>query len=106
MCNPRSNVLVTEIQVPVRAGQQDKLAEKLKEIQQVNRYTFPGTIARYIIKGNSELTSIHLILAWKHTEMPDESAHEQHLKALQESLSDVLMWEQSQSSINEVIIHT
>ena len=70
--NPRSNVLVIEIQAPVHAGQQDRLAEKLKENQQANRHTFPGTIARYVIKGNSELTSIHLILAWKDTEMPDD----------------------------------
>src|SRR6266699_2143201 len=85
--NPRSKVLITEI-------------------QQANRHPFPGTIARYIIKGNPELTSVHLILAWKDTEMPGESAREQHLKALQEELSDVLMWEQSQSSTNEAIIHT
>ncbi len=104
--NPRSKVLITEIQVPVRTGQQDRLVEKLTEIQQANRHPFPGTIARYIIKGNPELTSVHLILAWKDTEMPGESAREQHLKALQEELSDVLMWEQSQSSTNEAIIHT
>src|SRR5947209_16084496 len=83
---PRSNVLVTEIQVPVRHGQQGRLVDKLTEIQQANRHTFPGTIARYVIKGNPELTSIHLIFAWKDTEMPGESAREQHLKALQEEL--------------------
>lgn len=104
--HPRSNVLVTEIQVSVRVGQQDRLAEKLNEIQQANLHIVPGTIARFIIKGNPELTSILLILAWKYTEMPDESAREKHLKAQQEELSDVLMWEQSQSSTNEAIFHT
>src|SRR5437763_8967821 len=34
--NPRSNVLVTEIQVPVRAGQQDSMAAQIKEIQKEN----------------------------------------------------------------------
>ncbi len=90
----------------MRAGQQDRLAEKLKEIQQANRHTFPGTIARYIIKGNPDLTSVHLILAWKDTEMPDEFTREQNLKALQEELSDVLIWEQAQYSTNEALIHT
>ena len=104
--NPRSNVLVTEIQVSVRAGQQDRLAEKLKEIQQANRHTFPGTIARYIIKGNPDLTSVHLILVWKDTEMPDESTRKQNLKALQEELSDVLIWGQAQYCTNEALIHT
>src|SRR5438270_1994539 len=70
--NPRSNVLVTEIQVPVHAGQQDKLAEKLKEIQQANRHSFPGTIARYVVKGDQELTTLHFFLVWKDTEMPDK----------------------------------
>ena len=106
MYNPRSNVLVTEVQVPVRTGKQDKLVEKLKEIQQANRHTFPGTIARYIIMGNPELTSVHLILAWKDTEMPDEHTREQNLKALQEELSDVLLWGQAQYSTNEALIHT
>ena len=90
----------------MRAGQQDKLAEKLKEIQQANRHTFPGTIARYIIKGNPELTSVHLILVWKDTEMPDEFTREQNLKALQEELSDVLLWGQAKYSTNEALIHT
>lgn len=104
--HPRSNILVTEIQVPVRAGQQERLADQLKEIQQANRHTFPGTIARYIVKGNPDLTSVHLILAWKDTEMPDESIRKQHLRALQEELADVLLWEQAQYTTNEALIHT
>src|SRR5256885_16065036 len=58
--NPRSNVLATEIQVPVRAGQQDKRAEKLKGIQKPNSHTFTCTIARYITKENPDLTPVHL----------------------------------------------
>src|SRR5436853_2220404 len=61
--HPRSNVLVTEIQVPVRAGKQDRLAEKLRELQQTNGHTFPGNLARYTIKGHRELTSVHHIVA-------------------------------------------
>src|SRR6266571_6204276 len=104
--HPRSNVLVTQIQVPVRADQQDRLADKLREIQQANRHTFPGTIARYIIKGNPELTSVHLILVWKDTDMPEESIREQHLKAFQDELADVLEWERATFSTNETLIHT
>ena len=104
--NPRSNVLATEIQVPVRAGQQGRLVEKLTEIQRANRHTFPGTIARYIIRGNSQLTSIHLFLIWKDTEMPTESVREQSLKALQDELADVLEWEQAKYSTNEALMHT
>src|SRR5436309_3496005 len=60
--NTRSKVLATEIQVPVSPGQQEKLVEKLAEIQGANRHTFPGTIARYVIKGDIDLTSLHFFL--------------------------------------------
>src|SRR5215472_5579685 len=48
--NIRSKVLATEIQVPVRSGQQARLIAKLAKIQQANRHTFPGTTACYITK--------------------------------------------------------
>src|SRR5205814_428126 len=104
--NPRSNVLVTEIQAPVRAGQQDRLTEKLKEIQQANRHTFPGTIARYIIKGNPKLASVHFFFVWKDTEMPNESTRERALKELRDELADALEWESAHYSTNEALIHT
>jgi len=104
--NPRSKVLATEIQVPVCAGQQDRLVEKLAEIQQTNRHTFPGTIARYVVKGDQELSSLHFFLVWKDTEMPDESTRERGLKALRDELADVLDWGRAQYSTNEALMHT
>ncbi len=104
--NIRSKVLATEIQVPVRAGQQGRLVEKLVAIQQANRHTFPGTIARYIIRGDPALTSVHFFLVWKDTEMPDKPARERSLKAFQDELADVLEWERAQYSTNEALMHT
>jgi len=104
--NIRSKVLATEIQVPVLAGQQDRLIEKLTEIQGANRHTFPGTIARYIIRGDQELTSVHFFLAWKDTEMPDESTRERSLKAFKDELADVLEWERALYNTNEALMHT
>ena len=104
--NPRSKVLATEIQVPVRAGRQDRLAEKLTEIQQANRHAFPGTIARYIVKGDHELSSLHFFLVWKDTEMPDEATRERALKALRDELAEVLDWGRAQYSTNEALMHT
>src|SRR5579872_5387421 len=86
--NTRSRVFVTEFKVPVRVEERERLVEKLTEIQRANRHTFPGTIARYVIRGNPQLTSIHLFLIWKDTEMPTESVREQSLKALQDELAD------------------
>ena len=104
--NTRSKVLATEIQVPVSPGQQKKLVEKLAEIQVANRHTFPGTIARYVIKGNLELTSLHFFLVWKDTEMPDEPMRERSLKSLQNELSDVLDWKRAEYHTNEALMHT
>ena len=102
----RGTLLATDILVRVRTGQQVKLVEKLKAIQEEDRHTFPGTIARYAIKGDAALTTVQFWLIWKDTEMPDEMTRQKDLAAFQAELADVLDWETAQYSINEVIIHT
>jgi excisionase family DNA binding protein len=104
--NTRSKVLTTEIWAPVSSGQQETLVEKLAEIQRTNRHTFPGTMARYIIRGNPTLTSVHFFFVWKDTEMPDEPHRQRSLKALQDELADVLDWEQAQYHTNEALLYT
>src|SRR6266699_5464174 len=86
-------VLDTDIEVQVRTGQQGRLTEKLKAIQEGKQHTFPGTIARYVLKDRSSFTKVSIWLIWKDTEMPNESAREQDLLAFQEELADVLDWE-------------
>src|SRR5260370_19560041 len=102
----RSKVLSTEIRVQVRAGKQTELLEKVSAIQTANHHTFPGTIARYLIKGDEALTSVQFVLFWKDTDMPDEAARQQDLKALQEELADVLDWETAIYSTNETLMYT
>ncbi|HYU72210.1 MAG TPA: helix-turn-helix domain-containing protein [Ktedonobacteraceae bacterium] len=102
----RSKVFSTEIQVHVQPGKHTNLLEKLKAIQQANRHTFPGTIARYVIKGDEALTSVHFVLLWKDTEMPDEVVQQHDLKALQEELKDVLDWETAIYTTNEALMYT
>jgi excisionase family DNA binding protein len=99
-------LFVSEIHVQVRAGQQAQLTEKLQAIQNADEHTFPGTIARYIVKNDAELNSVKILLIWKSTEMPDEQARQQHLAAFQAELADVLDWEAAQVEMNEAIIHT
>jgi len=94
----RSKVLATEMRVRVRAGKQPELLEKLQAIQEANRHTFPGTIARYLIKGDEALNSVQVVLIWKDTEMPDE--------AVQEELADVLDWETARYSTSEALMYT
>ena len=104
--NPRSTMVATDMYVQVREGQQAKLLEKLQQIQRADRHLFPGTIARYVVKGNPNLTELHFFLVWKDVEMPVEVTHQQDFLALQEELADVLDWETAQYSTNETIIHT
>lgn len=99
-------VLATEIDVQVRAGQQERLVETLQTIQTIGSHTFPGTIARYILQGDEQLSSVHILLIWKTTEMPDEATHQQHLTAFQADLADVLDWETAQSQTTNALIHT
>jgi excisionase family DNA binding protein len=102
----RSKVLATEIQVHVRVGKQAELLEKVNAIQKANRHTFPGTIARYLIKGDEALSSVHFVLIWKDTEMPDETTRQHDLEALQEELAEVIDWETALYSTNETLLYT
>jgi excisionase family DNA binding protein len=102
----RSKVLTTEIQVPVRQGKQEELLQKLAAIQDANRHTFPGTIARYLMKGDEALTCVHIVLLWKDTDMPDETTRQHDLEALQDELADVLDWETARATTNETLLYT
>lgn len=102
----RSNMLVMDIFVPVRSGQQTQLVEKLRVIQQADLYTLTGTVARYVIKGDEALTTIHIILIWKGFKAPNEVVHQEDFHAFREALNDVLDWERAEYSVNEMIIHT
>jgi len=102
----RGTVLVTDIRVPVRAGQQTALVKKLRTIQKLDELTFPGTVARYVVKSDESLTALQILLIWKSTEMPDEAARKHDLALFQEQLADVLEWERAQYTTNEAIIHT
>src|SRR5438874_1728864 len=89
----RSKLLGMEIQVQVRPGQQERLLEKLSAIQEENPHTFPGTVARYILKDSSSFTTLSIWLVWKDTEMPDEATRERDFVAFKAELADALDWE-------------
>ena len=104
--NARSKVLATDIYVQVRSGQQGETVEKLKAIQRADRHIFPGTVARYVVKGNPELTLVHFFFIWRDTDVPVDLTSNGDFAAFQEELADVLDWATAQYSTNEMIIHT
>src|SRR5579885_351645 len=99
-------VLTTEIVVPVRAGQQKRLHEKLQFIRKSEQHVFPGTLDRYVIAGDGQLNSLHISLYWKSTSMPDESEFQQYLDAFQAELADVLDWEMAEVHTREALLYT
>lgn len=90
----------------VRAGQQSQLVEKLQAIQRADQHTFPGTIARYVLRGDEQLDSVHILLVWKSTEMPGEEKLRSYLGAFQAELADMLEWETARMRTTEALIHT
>lgn len=95
-----------DIRVPVRAGQQERLVEKLNGILEGQRYLFPGTMQRYVFEEETEPKHVIISLIWKDTEMPDEMVIQQDLKPLQAELADVLDWDTAQYTTKRAIIHT
>lgn len=95
-----------DIRVPVRAGQQERLVEKLNGILEGQRYLFPGTMQRYVFEEETEPKHVIISLIWKDTEMPDEIVIQQDLKPLQAELADVLDWDTAQYTTKRAIIHT
>jgi len=104
--NVRSTLLSVEIEVRVREDQQERLIEKLKAVQEGNRHTFSGTMARYILKDTSSFTSVSIWLIWKDTEMPDAATRERELSAFKTELDEVLDWETAEMTSKEGIIYT
>ena len=95
-----------DIRVRLRAGQQERLVEKLRAILEGQHYLFPGTMQRYIFEEDTEPKHVVISLIWKDTEMPDEIAIQQDLKPLQAELADVLDWDTVEYTIKRAIIHT
>lgn len=106
MYHTRSKVFTTEIHVPIRAGQRGRLLDKLTDIQNANRHTLPGTIARYVVPDDSEVDALHFFFVWKDTDMPDEATRQQQLRAFQEELDEVLDWSRAHYSTHEALLHT
>ena len=104
--NTRSKLLGLGIEVQVLPGQQERLLAKLQAIQEENRHTFPGTLARYVFKEGASLATVSIWLIWKDTEMPDEAKRVEELAAFKAEFADVLDWESASQHTKEGIIYT
>ena len=101
-----ASLLATEIDVQVRAGQQERLTEKLRAMLRDQQHIFPGSIARYVWQQGEQAGSVRVQLIWKSTDMPDEQKRQSELAAFQEQLADVLDWQTAKVREVRALIHT
>jgi excisionase family DNA binding protein len=105
--SPNDNtLLMMTIVVQARAGQQARLMPKLEEMKQSGKHLFPGTVARYVASSETSSGQVEILLIWRSTVMPDDTAREQALEAFRQELADVLDWSTAKYSSSRVLIHT
>ncbi len=105
--SPEDNLLLTtSLVVQVKAGQQARLQEKLEEVKQAEEYTFPGSVARYIIWSKFSPEKLEILLVWRSSTMPDEDRRKQTIETLQQALGEVVDWNTAQYDEGQVLMHT
>jgi len=101
-----STLLATSMLVRIRPHQRAKLTTRLEDMRREKQHLFPGTVARYMIEKQRQPDCIEILLIWRNTAMPDETAYNRWLNEFQQTLSDVLDWETAQIDTGRVIMHT
>ena len=105
--SPENNTLLsTSIVVQVRPNRQAELMKKLEEIRQSDKYLFPGTVARFIVKRETFPNQVEIWLIWRNTVMPDEAIRGETLDEFRDALTDVLDWNTAQYNEGQVLMHT
>lgn len=99
-------VQVTEIHVPVLAGKQEELESKIEAMYEANQFIFPGTFARYIMRGDEQTSYVKILLFWKNTEMPTEEARQSHMDQFQAYFADVLDWPNARVKTTGALTYT
>ena len=94
------------IEVRVRKGQEGQLASRLEEVRQSKEFTFPGTVARYIMESANDPTQVEIVLIWKKSIMPAEAEREQALEEFRHALADLFDWPTAQYKPSRVSMHT
>jgi excisionase family DNA binding protein len=106
MSSGENEQFMTLILVQVREGQHDALMQKLEGIRKQRKYVFPGTVMRYVAQSNTSLELVILVLVWRGTVMPEETARQEELEKFKHTLDDVLDWSTAQYKTAEVLMHT
>lgn|SRR5690348_1419775 len=95
-----------DIHVQVKAGQHDRLNERLGRIREAQKHLFRGTMQRFIYEDESDPAQVIISLIWKDTELPDENLLQEELATFQRELADLLDWSTARYTKKRAIIHT
>lgn len=82
------------------------MLQKLQAMRQAKRHPFPGTLARYILRGDEQLSSVHMLLLWKDADISDDAAFQEQLAAFQAELADVLDWNSAKIQQTDALMYT
>jgi len=94
------------IEIRIRAGQEWQFETRLEEIRQSKAFTFPGTVARYIVMSHDDPQLVEIMLIWKKSIMPGESEREQELEDFRHALDDIFDWSTVRYKSGQVVMHT
>ncbi len=104
--SPADNLLLyTSIHAQVREGKLDEFRRRLNEIRRAKEHLFPGTIARYVLGSNRTPGFVEIMLIWRISVMPDETARELALEAFKQVLADVVDWDTARFDDGSVFMH-
>ena len=101
-----NTLFALSIEVQIRRGQEQHFPARLEEIRQSKEFTFPGTVARYIMAKEQKPEQVEIVLIWKKSIMPEEAEREQALAEFRHALADVFDWRTAQYTYDRVYMHT
>ncbi len=99
-------LITTTITVPVREGQWTRLEEKLRSFEQQARHGLPGTIARYVVRQETQPLTISIFLVWKTSELPEDEERTEALESFKKDLGELLDWSKFTAISGEAIVYT
>jgi len=94
------------IQVQIRPGQEAVFEQKLRTMREEERHLLRGTMLRYVLVDEDEPGMVHIWLAWKDNERPDEEEWERELAEFRADFADVLDWTTERASRLRGLVYT
>jgi excisionase family DNA binding protein len=103
--SPSNNILFST-HITVQIKDEEKLIQRLEEIQQGGQHLFSGTVARFLIRSKTFPEQLEISLIWRSTATPDETARNEALTEFRQALADVLDWSTAEYNEGQVLMHT